>query len=88
MWTKENRGHHDRNRLPYAGDLTGEEWALMEPLIGQPGAAAANARSPKAANDLMDAPSADWSSGKVTIHPCSDGVAACRNQSEETGHGR
>ena len=33
MWTKENRGRYDRSRLRYPGDLTDEEWALVEPLI-------------------------------------------------------
>ena len=33
MWTKENRGRYDRNRLRYPSDLTDEEWALVEPLI-------------------------------------------------------
>ena len=30
MWTKENRGCYDRNRLRYPSDLTDEEWALVE----------------------------------------------------------
>src|SRR5260370_34700210 len=33
MWTSKNRGRYDRRRLRYPSDLTGEEWALVEPLI-------------------------------------------------------
>ena len=33
MWTTENRGRYDRNRLRYPSDLTDEEWKLVEPLI-------------------------------------------------------
>jgi transposase len=33
MWTKENRGRYDRNRLRYPSDLTDEEWAHVETLI-------------------------------------------------------
>jgi len=29
MWTAENRGRYDRNRLRYPSDLTDEEWALI-----------------------------------------------------------
>jgi transposase len=33
MWTAENRARYDRSRLRYPSDLTGEEWALIEPRI-------------------------------------------------------
>ena len=33
MWTSKNRGRYDRSGLRYPSDLTGEEWALVEPLI-------------------------------------------------------
>jgi Putative transposase of IS4/5 family (DUF4096) len=33
MWTKENRGRHDRSQQRYPRDLTAEEWRLVEPLI-------------------------------------------------------
>ena len=33
MWTKENRGRHDRSQQRYPSDLTAEEWGLVEPLI-------------------------------------------------------
>jgi len=33
MWTNENRSLYDRSTLRYPGDLTDEEWALIEPLI-------------------------------------------------------
>ena len=33
MWTAENRARYDRSRLRYPSDLTGEEWALLEPRI-------------------------------------------------------
>ena len=33
MWTTENRGRYDRDRLRYPSDLTDEEWKLVEPLI-------------------------------------------------------
>ena len=33
MWTIENRTLYDRSRLRYPSDLTGEEWALIEPMI-------------------------------------------------------
>ena len=32
MWTTENCGRYDRNRLRYPSDLTDEEWMLVEPL--------------------------------------------------------
>ena len=35
MWTDENRGRYDRSRLRYPGDLTDEEWALINPEIPQ-----------------------------------------------------
>jgi hypothetical protein len=34
MSTPENRARYDRSRLRYPGDLTDQEWALIEPLIG------------------------------------------------------
>ena len=33
MWTTENRGRYDRDRLRYPSDLTDEEWKHVEPLI-------------------------------------------------------
>jgi len=33
MWTTENRGRYDRDRLRYPSVLTDEEWKLVEPLI-------------------------------------------------------
>lgn len=33
MWTAENRSRYNRDRLRYPSDLTGEEWAHVEPLI-------------------------------------------------------
>jgi transposase len=33
MWTAENRGRYNRDKLRYPSDLTDEEWALIEPLI-------------------------------------------------------
>ena len=33
MWTTENRGRYDLNKLRYLSDLTDEEWRLVEPLI-------------------------------------------------------
>jgi len=33
MWTYENRARYDRSKLRYPSDVTGAEWALIEPLI-------------------------------------------------------
>jgi transposase len=33
MWTVENRAKYNRDHLRYPSDLTGAEWALIEPLI-------------------------------------------------------
>ena len=33
MWTCENRPKCNRDKLRYPSDLTGEEWAHIEPLI-------------------------------------------------------
>jgi transposase len=33
MWTTETRARHDRSKLRYPSDLTGDEWFLIEPLI-------------------------------------------------------
>jgi transposase len=33
MWTAQNRRGYDRSQLRYPSDLTGEEWARVEPLI-------------------------------------------------------
>src|SRR5450432_820323 len=33
MWTAENRPRYNRDKLRYPGDLSDEEWALVEPLI-------------------------------------------------------
>ena len=33
MWTQENRARYDRSKLRYPSDLTGEEWAIIGPLI-------------------------------------------------------
>jgi len=33
MWTKENRSRYNRDHLRYPSDLTGEEWALIEPHL-------------------------------------------------------
>ena len=33
MWTPENRARYDRSKLRYPSDLTGEEWAIIGPLI-------------------------------------------------------
>jgi len=45
MWTTENRARYDRSELRYPSDLTDAEWALIEPLIPQPNAAAVSAAS-------------------------------------------
>lgn len=34
MWTSKNRGRYDRSKLRYPSDLTDEEWAHVQPLIG------------------------------------------------------
>jgi transposase len=33
MWTTENCARYDRSHLRYPSDLTGAEWALIEPCI-------------------------------------------------------
>ena len=33
MWTTQNRRRYDRSQLRYPSDLTGDEWARVEPLI-------------------------------------------------------
>ena len=33
MWTTENRGRYDRDKLRYPSDLTDEEWTHIEALI-------------------------------------------------------
>ena len=33
MWTNENRAKYNRDHLRYPSDLTGAEWALVEPFI-------------------------------------------------------
>ncbi len=33
MWTAQNRRRYDRSQLRYPSDLTGDEWAHVEPLI-------------------------------------------------------
>ncbi len=33
MWTKENRGRYDRDKLRYPSDLTDEEWELIRSEI-------------------------------------------------------
>ena len=33
MWTSENRPRYNRDKLRYPSDLTGEEWAHVEPLV-------------------------------------------------------
>jgi transposase len=33
MWTTENRGRYNRDKLRYPSDLTDAEWALVEPSI-------------------------------------------------------
>ena len=33
MWTVDNRGRYNRDKLRYPSDLTDEEWSLIEPLI-------------------------------------------------------
>lgn len=77
MWTKELRGHVDRNRLYYPGVPTIEEWASAEPLI-----ASAKGGGSK---PTMDLPSSGWSDSGVTAHPC--WVGASHNQSAESSHG-
>src|SRR5215469_3853063 len=55
MWTAENRARYDRSRLRYPSDLTGEEWALIEPRI-PPAKRGGNKRTVKLreiANGLM-----------------------------------
>src|SRR5665213_1464565 len=32
MWTPDNRGKYNRDKLRYPSDLTNAEWALVEPL--------------------------------------------------------
>ena len=33
MWTKITRSKHDRSGLRHASDLTGAEWARIEPFL-------------------------------------------------------
>jgi putative transposase len=33
MWNEGNRQRHNRDKLRYPSDLTGDEWSLIEPLI-------------------------------------------------------
>src|ERR1700758_2119658 len=33
LWTDKNRAKYDRDHLRYPSDLTGDEWAYVEPLI-------------------------------------------------------
>jgi transposase len=33
MWTDENRGRYNRDKLRYPSDLTDEEWEVLRPLI-------------------------------------------------------
>jgi transposase len=33
MWTSENRGRYNRDKLRYPSDLTDEEWGHIEPMI-------------------------------------------------------
>lgn len=35
-WTETTRRDHDRSRLRYASDVTGEEWTLIEPFMPPP----------------------------------------------------
>ena len=67
-----------------------KEWALAEPPIApaRGGGSKRTIDARKVANGLMDVPSARWSDGKVTNHPCSYGVGSSHNQSAETSHGR
>ena len=55
MWTNENRGRYDRDRLRYPSDLTDEEWAQVEPLIppARRGGAKRTVRVREVVNGLM-----------------------------------
>lgn len=85
MWTKENRGRYDRNRLCQPGDLTDEERALVMPLIA-PVDGGGGKRTHRYAQGgrRPDGGAERWQSYDP---PCSDGVGASHNQSAETSHG-
>jgi transposase len=55
MWTVENRARYNRDHLRYRGDLTDEEWALIEPLVppGRPGGGRRRANLREVVNGLM-----------------------------------
>jgi transposase len=55
MWTVENRGRYNRDRLRYPSDLTDEEWALIAPLIppGKPGGGKRTVTMREVVNGLM-----------------------------------
>jgi transposase len=36
MWTPDTRSEHDRDDLRYPSELTGAEWAILEPLLPPP----------------------------------------------------
>ena len=36
MWTRDTRLEHDRDDLRYPSDVTGAEWAILEPLLPPP----------------------------------------------------
>jgi len=59
MWTNENRARYKRDRLRYPGDVTGEEWAHVEPLIppAKRGGRKREANMRGVFNGVMDGPS-------------------------------
>lgn len=54
MWTAENRRHYDRKASRYPSDLTGEEWALIEPHLPPPKKPRRN-RQPLDRRELLNA---------------------------------
>ena len=89
MWMKENRRHYDRSRLSYPSDFAYEERALAEPLIApeKGGSNKHKADAREVVSGLTNVPRADWSDGKVAIHPCSDSAVDSHDQSAETIYG-
>jgi hypothetical protein len=74
MWTRKNREHYDRSRLRYPSDLTGEEWALVEPLIppARRGWKPACCHHDRPFGDRRDAVEL----GACPLYPCGGGLKA------------
>lgn len=55
MWTAENRPRYNRDKLRYPSDLTGEEWAPIEPLIppAKPGGGKRRVKMREVVNAVM-----------------------------------